>query len=34
MLEEARLLGLSDTQMIRVQKNPSLLSRLVGKLSK
>jgi hypothetical protein len=34
MLEEARMLGLTDTQILRVQKNPSLLSRLVGKLTK
>jgi hypothetical protein len=34
LVEEARSLGLSDTQIIRVQKNPSLLSRLVGKLTK
>ena len=34
LLEEARLMGLSDTQILRVQKNPSLLSRLVGKLTK
>jgi hypothetical protein len=34
LLDEARLLGLSDTAILRVQKNPSLLSRLVGKLGK
>jgi len=34
LLEEARAMGLSDTQILRVQKNPSLLSRLVGKLTK
>jgi hypothetical protein len=34
LLAEARSLGLSDTQILRVQKNPSLLSRLVGKLTK
>jgi len=34
MLDEARLLGLSETAILRVQKNPSLLSRLVGKLTK
>jgi hypothetical protein len=34
LLEEARLLGLSDTAILRVQKNPSLLTRLVGKLGK
>lgn len=28
---EARMLGLSDTQIVRVQKNPSLLSRLLGR---
>jgi hypothetical protein len=34
MLDEAALLGLTDTQILRVRKNPSLLSRLVGKLGK
>lgn len=34
LLEEARSLGLSETAIHRVQKNPSLLSRLVGKLTK
>jgi hypothetical protein len=34
LLNEAKMLGLTDTQIIRVQKNPSLLSRLVGKLTK
>jgi hypothetical protein len=34
LLEEARLLGLTDTAILRVQKNPSLLTRLVGKLGK
>jgi len=34
LLSEAKLLGLTDTQVLRVQKNPSLLSRLVGKLTK
>lgn len=29
--KEARALGLSDTQIVRVQKNPSLLSRLLGR---
>jgi hypothetical protein len=31
MLDEASLLGLTDTQILRVRKNPSLLSRLLGK---
>jgi hypothetical protein len=34
LIEEARQLGLSDTAILRVQKNPSLLTRLVGKLGK
>ena len=34
LLDEAKSLGLSDTQILRVKKNPSLLSRLVGKLTK
>ncbi|MBC7984608.1 MAG: hypothetical protein H7Y02_12220 [Candidatus Obscuribacterales bacterium] len=34
LVSEARSLGLSDTQILRVKKNPSLLSRLVGKLTK
>jgi hypothetical protein len=33
-LEEARLLGLSETAIRRVERNPSLLSRLVDKLTK
>jgi hypothetical protein len=33
-ITEARLLGLSDTAIRRVEHNPSLLSRLVGKLTK
>lgn len=33
-LSEARLLGLSDTAIRRVEENPSLLSRLVDKLTK
>lgn len=31
LTKEARMLGLSDTQIVRVQKNPSLLSRLLGR---
>lgn len=31
LLDEAQLLGLTDTQILRVRKNPSLLSRLLGK---
>jgi hypothetical protein len=31
MLDDASLLGLTDTQILRVRKNPSLLSRLLGK---
>jgi hypothetical protein len=33
-LDEARLLGLSETAIRRVERNPSLLSRLVDKLTK
>ena len=33
-VREARLLGLSETAIRRVEHNPSLLSRLVGKLTK
>jgi hypothetical protein len=33
-LSEARMLGLSDTAIRRVEENPSLLSRLVDKLTK
>lgn len=33
LLSEAQRLGLSDTAIIRVKKNPSLLARLVGKLT-
>jgi hypothetical protein len=33
-LSEARALGLSETAIRRVEENPSLLSRLVGKLTK
>jgi hypothetical protein len=33
-ISEARMLGLSETAIRRVEHNPSLLSRLVGKLTK
>jgi hypothetical protein len=34
LLDDAALLGLSDSQILRVKSNPSLLSRLVNKLTR